>query len=242
MSSRMYDALRRALTESGETQPEERFPAEVRSHSSTSLPQREEYQRILNAITGPVGKGPCRVVLVISSIHGEGTSTVARNLAQALADRGETLLVEANLRQPSQQQALGLVASGGLGDVAEGRMSLQRAIVRTRVPGLSLLAGGRSSESSSALPDAPAIGGALSEARGTFNWIVIDGPPVTVCSEAVNLAGLVDGIILVVLAESTRWEVAERAKRILEDSGGHLVGAVLNRRRYHIPEAIYRRL
>jgi Mrp family chromosome partitioning ATPase len=49
----------------------------------------------------------------------------------------------------------------------------------------------------------------------------------------------VDGVVLVVQAEKTRWQVAEQAKRILEESGARLLGAVINRRRYHIPQALY---
>jgi Mrp family chromosome partitioning ATPase len=49
----------------------------------------------------------------------------------------------------------------------------------------------------------------------------------------------VDGVVLVVEAEKTRWQVAEQAKRILEESGARLLGAVLSRRQFHIPNALY---
>jgi Mrp family chromosome partitioning ATPase len=48
-----------------------------------------------------------------------------------------------------------------------------------------------------------------------------------------------DGVVLVVEAEKTRWEVAEQAKRTLEDSGARVLGAVLSRRQFHIPAAFY---
>jgi Mrp family chromosome partitioning ATPase len=52
----------------------------------------------------------------------------------------------------------------------------------------------------------------------------------------------VDGVVLVLAAEDTRWPVAERVKESIERSGGRVLGIVLNKRRYHIPPCIYRRL
>ena len=69
--------------------------------------------------------------------------------------------------------------------------------------------------------------------------MIVDGPPITVYSDAAILAPLVDGVVLVVEAEKTRWEVVSQAKRTLEESGGRILGAVLNRQRYHIPPALY---
>ena len=86
------------------------------------------------------------------------------------------------------------------------------------------------------------LAAALGELRKNFDWIVVDGPPVTIYSEAAILSSLADATILVIRAESTRAEVAERAKRTILESGGNLFGAILNRREYHIPEFIYRRL
>ena len=83
---------------------------------------------------------------------------------------------------------------------------------------------------------------AMEQLRSMFDWIVIDGPAVTVYSDASVLAGVADEAILVVRAERTRWEVADQAKRMLERSGLHVLGSILNRRRYYIPKMLYERL
>ena len=75
-----------------------------------------------------------------------------------------------------------------------------------------------------------------------YDWVIIDGPPVTTYPDVGSIAAAVSGAILVIEAESTRQEVVEEAKRVLDVSGVDLLGAVLNRRRYHIPGFIYRRL
>ena len=83
---------------------------------------------------------------------------------------------------------------------------------------------------------------AVEALRANYDWVVVDGAPVTVYSDAGILAGWVDGVVLVVEAERTRAEVVTQAKRALEEAGAHIFGAVLNRQRYHIPPALYGRL
>lgn len=62
------------------------------------------------------------------------------------------------------------------------------------------------------------------------------------CSDVIALAGKVDGVVLVVESERTRREVALQYKDRLEKSGAHILGVVLNKRRFHIPEWVYNRL
>ena len=74
------------------------------------------------------------------------------------------------------------------------------------------------------------------------DWIIFSCPPVNAYNDAAALAGMVDGVVLVIQAEKTRWEVAQSAKDRLEKAGANILGVVLNDRRHHIPEWIYKRL
>jgi Mrp family chromosome partitioning ATPase len=74
------------------------------------------------------------------------------------------------------------------------------------------------------------------------DWVLLDCPAITSCNDAASLAGSVDGLILVVEAERTRWEVAENARKSIKGGNGNVLGVVLNKRRYHIPNWLYRRL
>jgi len=98
---------------------------------------------------------------------------------------------------------------------------------------------GRPAGTPSSILGLPPLKTALDQYRARFDWVVVDGPPITVYSDASILAPLVDGVVLVVEAERTRWEVVSQARRILEESGARILGAVLNRQRYHIPPALY---
>jgi Mrp family chromosome partitioning ATPase len=74
----------------------------------------------------------------------------------------------------------------------------------------------------------------------TFDFIVLDGPPVFRCSETRLLASKVDATILVIRSGKTRKQIAYRAIQELETAGGKVLGTVLNRRKYYIPDWLYK--
>jgi Mrp family chromosome partitioning ATPase len=75
-----------------------------------------------------------------------------------------------------------------------------------------------------------------------FSHILIDAPPINAYADAALLGRLADGLVMVVEANKTRREAARRAKDILGVAGVRLLGVVLNKRRFPIPAAVYRRL
>jgi Mrp family chromosome partitioning ATPase len=72
--------------------------------------------------------------------------------------------------------------------------------------------------------------------------ILIDSPPATISSDGLAISKKVDGVVLVLEAENTRWPIVESVKSLIERNGGNLLGMVFNKRRYYIPDSIYRRL
>jgi len=182
------------------------------------------------------------VILVTSAVGGEGTSTVARNTALALA-RHETeriLLVDANIRKPSQHEAFGLEREMGLSDVLLGVAPLISAIRGDDASEMSVMTAGSKVPSLAQLLAGLELQGVVTGLLSIYDWVIIDGPPVTAYPDSASIAAVCGGALLVTRAESTRFEVVEEAKRILEETGVDLLGAVLNRRRYHIPGFIYR--
>ena len=84
--------------------------------------------------------------------------------------------------------------------------------------------------------------GMLSRLRETFDLVLIDSPPATEYAEGLVLASKVDGVVLVVAAEETRWQVVEDVNRRLQTMGGNVLGTLLNKQRFHIPSMIYDRI
>ena len=78
--------------------------------------------------------------------------------------------------------------------------------------------------------------------RAAYDLILVDAPPATTSPQGLAVSRQVDGAVLVIAAEETRWPVAERVKQSIERSGGRVLGVVLNKRKYHIPRWMYQRL
>ena len=207
-------------------------------------PIEAAYERIIQRLFAYRRTPRESVILVTSAIAGEGTSTVARNTALALAQhRAErVLLIDANLRSPSQHLFFGVENPGGLGDVLLGPKVLTSVIQEDVAPGLSLLASGQAMESPAQLLTVASLHSVIMALLSLYDWVIIDSPPATAYPDVATIAAACGGAILVVEAEKTRREVVEEAKRVLNVSGVDLLGAVLNRRRYHIPGFIYGRL
>ena len=207
-------------------------------------PIEAAYERIIQRLFAYRRTPRESVILVTSAVSGEGTSTVARNIALALAQhRAErVLLIDANLRSPSQHTVFGLENPNGLGDVLLGPKVLTSVIQDDVAPGLSLLAAGQALESPAQLLTVASLHSVIMALLSLYDWLIIDSPPATAYPDVSTIGAAAGGALLVVEAEATRLEVIEEAKRVLDASGVDLLGAVLNRRRYHIPRFIYNRL
>jgi capsular exopolysaccharide synthesis family protein len=239
--SRIYDALQRGASLEA---PRRGFVG-LETKGVVPVDHVEEgYQRIAQGIQGQPSWEHKGVILIASAVHGEGASTVAREIAGLLCRDGSSraVLVDANLRAPSQHLAFRLERCGGLTELATMGLAPEAALRRCVGSSVAVVTSGRPAGSPAAVLGLPALREALQQLRARFDWVILDGPPVTVYSDAAILAQLVDGTVLVVQAERTRWEVVNQAKRTLEDAGARILGAVLNRRRYHIPSVVYERL
>jgi capsular exopolysaccharide synthesis family protein len=200
----------------------------------------EAYQRLGTSVLVSPGGLPAeqpKLLGVVASRHGEGTTTTAAVFASILVRRrgGRVAVVEANFRTPSFQTAFGIRAVPGLADVIEGKATLADAAQATAVPNLFAIPAGDSSLTAAALFDSPALPAVLTQVREHFDFTIVDLPPVNVYGDALILGPRLDAAIIVIEADATRVPDVERARRTLERNGVRFVGSVLNRRRNYIP-------
>jgi capsular exopolysaccharide synthesis family protein len=212
----------------------DRVPASPPTGTGTGLEAAHaaEAYRLLRAnLQFAALERPLRTLLVTSAAAGDGKSTTAANLAVVLAQAGQrVLLVDADLRRPTQHQVFGLPNRSGLTTLLlEEERPAASVCLRTRVAGLSVLPSG-------ALPPNPGelLGSArmrrrLAELRELADVVVIDSPPTLPVSDPALLAGQADGTLLVVNAQRTRGQQAAQAVATLQQAGATLMGAVLNR-------------
>lgn len=174
----------------------------------------------------------------------EGCSRVALNLAAALTkDHGHrVLLVDANLRHPYLHAAFNLTSSPGFSDIILEEVNIDEALKQSVIPNLSILTAGSTPPNPMLIFESERLADLIEALKEKFDWIIFDCAPINVYPDSTVLASRLDGVVLVIQAENRRAEVAIQAKERLEQAGAKILGAVLNRRRYIIPEIIYRKL
>jgi capsular exopolysaccharide synthesis family protein len=206
-----------------------------------------EFVRELGTLRGTIDQllpgRSVRTLLFAGAIPGEGSSTVAAAFARLLAEdeRLQVCLVDGDLR--SVRRRLPSVDDHhGFAGVLDGHLSIEQALVGTSLPNLAVVPGGATADSPLRLCTTNNLHAPLDWLRHHYHYVVIDGPPVLDSPEMVSLATQVDGIVLVVRAARTKREVVQRAIETIDKFQGRVLGAILNRQQYVIPDFIYRRL
>jgi capsular exopolysaccharide synthesis family protein len=171
-----------------------------------------------------------KTLLVLAGMPGSGATTVATNLGLACAGAEErVLIIDANLRRPGVQKALGLPDGPGLGDVLVGATSLDEAVRPTSAANLYVLTVG--SAANRAMPErlaSESMARLLSEAKGKFDRIFIDSAPAIVSGDGLALAHRVDAVTLVVRALSEKRGLVARLRGQLAESRGEFLGVIVN--------------
>lgn len=172
-----------------------------------------------------------RVMGITSSLSGEGTSTVATNIALTVAGMvsGPVLLVDANDVRPNLHKAFGLENTFGFQNALSGSRSPLECITPSPFEGLSLALSGELTGDETALYSNSSIDELLDEWRDTFRWIVFDLPPANNMTSGTLLASRMDGVLMVVQADRVDRKVAERTSTRLRRARANLLGAVYNK-------------
>jgi Mrp family chromosome partitioning ATPase len=182
---------------------------------------------------------------IVAGHPGAGASTVSLQLSLALARRlsEPVVLVDANSRRPSLHTALGLDRQPGLTDMAEGDLAVDKiASHSSRHPNLSFLTAGSPVGSPLRFFESVEFEEIFAVLDGCYRAIVFDCPVLGRDPECESLLERVGNAVVVLEADNTRWEVAQRMKYLLEAAHTQIAGVILNRKRRYIPNAIYRLL
>jgi polysaccharide biosynthesis transport protein len=170
-----------------------------------------------------------KTLMVTSAAPGEGKSTVAANLAMALARSGKRVLViDADMRQPSLHTLFNGPQQPGLSNVLTGRAKPSEAIVKTTASGLWLLTSGRCPPNPSELLGSKRFEELVRSLAASFDWVVLDGPPVMPVTDSAVLAQHAALRVFVVNVNKTRRRVVQSALERLDAAGISVTGVVLN--------------
>ena len=190
----------------------------------------EPYRKLLNSIEFRTTKDS-RVVVVSSTLSGEGKSVVVSHLAavSAMSSR-RTLIVDADLRSPMQHKIFNLEAQPGLTDVIDGHITLAQAVQQTSSKHLWLLSCGkmRARHRPSQLLDSARMHTLLAEAAAHYDLVIIDTPPVTSSIDAMALSHNSDGLLLVARPRFTQKDALRRAVSDLIENQIRILGITVN--------------
>lgn len=253
--SKIFDSLRKAeaqrrtgVSRLAQVMPSPQHPrgAEYIASRSEELP--DEFIRQMGILRNAlesifVGKQK-RALLFTSATQGEGTTTIATTFARFLAMQGthRILACELNARRPSFTNVFSINGAKGVTDYFASRVDLP-SIVQTVGPHeIDVLQVGRKDPTVIQVHLAQILPTFLEDAFRHYDTVIIDAPPVIDCPETPPMAGFVDGVVMVVRAGSTRREIVARAIDRIKKFDGEVLGVVLNRKKFYVPDFLYRRL
>lgn len=195
-----------------------------------SGPRAEAVRRIRTNLEFSNVDGTCRVIVVTSALADEGKTTVACDLAGALAAVGhKVVMVNGDLRRPPPPAVPGLGKPIGLTTVLTGRVELYRAVQRQAMDGVDILASGRHPPRPNELLSSDRAGKVIDELKVRYDFVIVDAPPVLPVADAMNLGIHADGAIVVCRWGKTGKHQVASAVSSLRSVSIPIVGTILSR-------------
>jgi capsular exopolysaccharide synthesis family protein len=201
------------------------------------------YESVGKQIEVALGSAPTRNIIFTGAVRGEGNSTVISQFAEMLSRRGErVVLVDGNPRHPSLHRHFSVPESPGLAEYISAAAPRDAIIHPTGFANLSLIPLGRCADRSQAERITENLGELVSSLSESYDYVLVDTDYIGSPFFSPSAVGAGDGTVLVIRAGKTNRQVATRACETVRVIGGRILGVVLNRRQFPIPDFIYRRL
>ena len=214
---------------------------QLRSRKELALDDFIERVRHIGIAIRASFQAPDHVVCLVGSAkRGEGKTLLTANLGVVMASdlKKPVLLVDACLETAGLSTLLGHAGVPGLGDVLDGRTTLDAALVETETPNLWLLPAGRTNEYADVLFNGAACRQLMAQLRERFALVLVESPNLGTQSDALLLAPQVDGVLLICRLYDTKKMVVESVLQRLPSE--KVIGLVTNYGEYWIPEWLYR--
>ncbi len=194
------------------------------------LPYSEAY-RILQANVDLFSrKSGATCFGVTSGGMSEGKSSAVCNLATVWAAGGRrVLIIDGDMHRPSQHRLFGVENKLGLSHCLGGAVTLDEVILPTQINDLYLLTAGLPPKGAGGVLNSESMKQLIDEARNLFDVVLIDSPPILGVSDALILSSVADWSIVVIQQGRLPRSMLPRVKNTIENTGGRLLGAVLNK-------------
>jgi len=249
--SKIYDALRKAELSKGKFRGKKlrkRPAAEGKRAKLLFSGVDDELRRAMlhlkNSIDSTIKEKVSKVVMFTSSSPGEGKTTITASIARviALGETDRVLLVDCAVQRPQLHNLFGIENEKGILEFLSEGLKLEEVVRSVDEGILDLIPTGgvRDTEVMQPLFASDRMEAFVKEASENYDYVFIDTSSAISAPETPIIGSFVDGIILVIHSGKTKREVIKRAIMLLEKLGGRVIGTVLNRKKYYIPEFIYK--
>jgi succinoglycan biosynthesis transport protein ExoP len=215
-------------------------PRELIGASNPYSVHGEAYRTLRTGILLSRAGAPPKVILMTSTTSGEGKTVTATNTAVLFAHTGaKVLLIDADLRRPRCHRVFGIDKEPGLTEVLTGRRDVFEMIRPTQVDGLSMLTSGSLPPNPTELLGSDKMKQVLTVVAGSFDFVVIDSPPILPVSDSILLSTIVDGVVVIVNSAKTAKQQIRVACARLKYARSKIFGIVLNKVNLQSPEYKY---
>jgi Mrp family chromosome partitioning ATPase len=185
-----------------------------------------------------------RTVIFTSTESGSGCTWVCARVAEALASQvsGSVCLVDANLYAPGLHEQFGIPNHYGLSEALLQPEPMINFVTQLSRPNLKIVSCGSALQKAQGLLASDRMRGRINELRSNFSFVLLDTSALSLSKEAFVLGKAADGVVLLLKANASRKETARSAVQEFQAARIKVLGAVLNQRKFPIPEALYKRL
>lgn len=171
-----------------------------------------------------------KTIVVTSSGPGEGKSTTCANLAVVMAENGyKTVLIDCDLRSTTIHRLFNVSNEKGLSDFLVGNIEFSEAVEKTEIPNLNIITSGTKPPNPSELVGSEMMKNFIENLKESYDYIILDAPPVIIVTDAQLLSAYADGCVLVVASSEVEKAAAIKAKELLEKVNARILGVVLNK-------------
>lgn len=205
----------------------------------------EQYKILRTNIQGLNTKHPIKAITITSSIHGEGKTITALNLAITMAhdlNDKKILLVDADLRRIRISKYLGIKPELGLSEILTNGTNIDEALLDIGIKNLTILPAGKIPNNPAELLGSVKMKNLINLLKSKYDYVIFDAPPIVPVTDAGLLGAQTDGIIMVIQANRTQKGVVKHADGLLKQAQAKVLGYILTNIQYHIPAYIYRYL
>ncbi len=208
-------------------------------------PVTEQYRSLRTNLQALNTPKPIKAITITSSIHGEGKTITAINLAISIAhdlDKNKILLVDADMRRSRISNYLGMDSTTGLSDLISNNIDLDKTLLNIGINNLTILPAGKSVDNSAEILGSLKMKNLISLLKTRYDFIIFDTPPITLVTDAGLIGAMTDGVVMVIQTDRTQRGVVKHSENLLKQAQAKLLGYILTNVQYHLPAYIYRYL